>query len=1007
MQIKQPGTRWYFANMLIVGILFALFVGILILTNRTDSAPRPAADTERAPTPDSVTLFLSRPHTLTGVLNAFDGYDIFLAVKDEASTRLLPALRDTLAHMGGRELAKLGFRESYAGHFRDGRFLEEKRSADAPVQIGNEEVTVFSAGKTAGNFCKIKTGNHTVHRSKRALHVFVYNPANKDVYAFEFDFYKDENPAASGFILNATPLVQNQIELVVSQKNFLKLKKKRDHAVRDGILISSEDDFVRAKVRYEGKLYKAKIRLKGDWTDHLEDNKWSFRVILDSGQTIRGMRKFSLHHPKARNYIGEWIFHELLRRGGLLNLQYDFVNVQMTVRDALGEETMDWGLYAIEEGFDKYLLERNERREGPIVKVEENILWEERLKFVKDGLNLAEIPRQMFFEDDELPVVPFSAGKILADSTMKKAFLLARDAFSAFLHREVPPSRVYDVEQLARFNAVCALLGSSHALNIHNLRAYLNPVTARLEPIGFDANAWQRNYWMPLFFGAENDLEYLRALGHELEEMLSDKYNFDAIYNMPGLKTRLAALENAFPEYHFDREVLRINRANIRNAIFPAHCMNLFFEKLEGNRLEVSVEHFGRFPSEILELRDENNRTFARPAAETIILPKARQTIVFILDENYKKLFVRKKMKRATFDLQKDLEKMRVLYRVAGTSVLKKEKIFGWEARKEAYKASGPFAHAPTFRNFDFLEVDDENKTITCKQGVWRLKTELLIPEGWLFKIYGGTRLDVTYFKAQIISRSPVWFEGTADNPVEIVSGSGSGSGLLVLETADTSVLRHCVFSNLRYPVATGWALTGAVNFYRAPVKISNTVFAQSQSEDALNIIRSWFEMTDVVFRETKSDAFDGDFVRGTIRNASFFAPGNDAIDVSGSTIEVENVEIIRAGDKGLSGGEGSHIAARNVRISDSEIGIASKDNSEITLDSVFLQNNKLGFTAFQKKPEFGPAQIIAQKVILEKNGEPWLIEAGSELRIDGKRVETTTHVKDRMYGNEFGKASH
>ena len=69
-------------------------------------------------------------------------------------------------------------------------------------------------------------------------------------------------------------------------------------------------------------------------------------------------------------------------------------------------------------------------------------------------------------------------------------------------------------------------------------------------------------------------------------------------------------------------------------------------------------------------------------------------------------------------------------------------------------------------------------------------------------------------------------------------------------------------------------------------------------------------KMDNVFIAETQSDAFDGDFVEGVIRNSVFMDLGNDGIDISGSNIRVENVKIIRAGDKGLSGCPTSIIVA-------------------------------------------------------------------------------------------------
>ena len=62
--------------------------------------------------------------------------------------------------------------------------------------------------------------------------------------------------------------------------------------------------------------------------------------------------------------------------------------------------------------------------------------------------------------------------------------------------------------------------------------------------------------------------------------------------------------------------------------------------------------------------------------------------------------------------------------------------------------------------------------------------------------------------------------------------------------------------------------------------------------------------MSYCTLKNTKSDAFDGDFVEGIVKDSNFINLGNDAIDVSGSDIKITNVTINKAGDKGLSAGD-------------------------------------------------------------------------------------------------------
>ena len=94
----------------------------------------------------------------------------------------------------------------------------------------------------------------------------------------------------------------------------------------------------------------------------------SYRIDLKREGRIFNVKKFSLMKPRARNYIHEWIFHELVGEGGLIKLKYKFVNLEINGKDE--------GLYVFEEGFGKILLERNKRRNGPIFSIHEEFSYD-------------------------------------------------------------------------------------------------------------------------------------------------------------------------------------------------------------------------------------------------------------------------------------------------------------------------------------------------------------------------------------------------------------------------------------------------------------------------------------------------------------------------------------------------------------------------------------------------------------------------------------------------------
>ena len=127
-----------------------------------------------------------------------------------------------------------------------------------------------------------------------------------------------------------TPL--NFIQLTFNEKSYNKLKEKKDKALSIGILETNDSDYVPVNVAFNGQDYKAEARLKGDWTDHLVGDKWSFRIKLKNDKTILGMRKFSIHHPKTRGYINEWLYHKAIKKEELIGLRYSFIEGSIHVK---------------------------------------------------------------------------------------------------------------------------------------------------------------------------------------------------------------------------------------------------------------------------------------------------------------------------------------------------------------------------------------------------------------------------------------------------------------------------------------------------------------------------------------------------------------------------------------------------------------------------------------------------------------------------------------------------
>ena len=155
-------------------------------------------------------------------------------------------------------------------------------------------------------------------------------------------------------------------------KEISKIYAKREEALERGILVQGGDDFVKGSIRYEDRSLPIKLRLKGDWNDHLMGRKWSFRIRVRKGDQLFGMRRFSVQNPNTRGFQSEMLYFEALRMFGVMVPRYRFANV------TLNGDSM--GLMAIEEFFAKELLEYNQRKEGVIIRFDESFCQHSREK---------------------------------------------------------------------------------------------------------------------------------------------------------------------------------------------------------------------------------------------------------------------------------------------------------------------------------------------------------------------------------------------------------------------------------------------------------------------------------------------------------------------------------------------------------------------------------------------------------------------------------------------------
>jgi hypothetical protein len=780
---------------------------------------------------------------------------------------------------------------------------------------------------------------------------------------------------------------EHHIVIDIKHKHFQKLAYKREVALATGVLLTSSEDYVPAEIRHGDAVHKVKLRLKGDWVTHVSGDKWSFRVNVKGDDTLLGMKRFSLHHPSARQYLHEWVMHRALKAEGHVALRYEFVAVTLNGRDL--------GIYALEEHFEKRLIESNDRREGPIIKFSEDLLWKDRA-------------RQHDSEDTAYyssSTEPFRQTKTLENPVLRQQFMAGAKLLEGFKIGTLPAEEVFDVPKLASYFALCDLLGARHMLFFHNYRFYFNPVTTRLEPIGFDAADGKRITRLIGSIAAFDDRPYLhfnralfrdpsfiRAYYHALIKVASANYIDDFLAQIDvDLQEQLDVLYSEFPWLQFSVDTYRSNQRTIQKLLDPIKAAHAYFEAHDEGMISMHVGNIQPVWIEVVAVHLGDTRV---PLAEAVMVPgKAPdqpvdiQAIQFTLPET-------------VAWTAEHAARLQVEAQVLGQDQPIMLAVFPWtpHGRVGDPEQSIP---PPNIAAFEYLNLDAASGVIRIQPGDWTIDKDMVIPPDHTLSCGPGTTLRLSN-GSSIVSWSPVQFVGTETDPIRILDVHASSQGMAVLEASSKSTLEHVTFDGLSNPQQRGWILSGAVNFYESPVDIRSCEFSRNRCEDSLNIIRSAFAIADTRFTESAFDAFDGDFTTGTITNTFFDRSGNDAIDVSGSHVSIGHVHVVAAGDKGLSAGEGSHVEIERLTVEGAAVGVASKDQSHVDAKVLRLDACAIGITAYQKKSEFGPASMTIASLVVSNTPKEHLIEAGCDVVVDGAPVSHREDaVEQQLYGAE------
>ncbi len=815
------------------------------------------------------------------------------------------------------------------------------------------------------------------------------------------------------------------IEIFMSNGALKKIEKKRLETLdkKRPILITDDSDWVKATIIVDNgkkrEKVKASLRLKGDWGDHLADpKKLSFRIKVKGDGYIFGMKKLSIQHPKTRNYQYEALILDMMRKNGILSPRYFLVDVRVN-----GYKI---GLMALEEHFSKELVESQDRRDAPILAIDEDVIWKQRdINYNVCDSNMTKYKINPdwtinIFNDypiKEFKNPPFIKGTIPTNNSIR-AISLLRD----YLDERISADKVFDYRSYAKWWIIENIWGAYHGIYYQNKRFYFNPIISKFEPVAFD-NIPKPFYIDPkldnskYFFNFAHDKRFWQEVIKALREIENQLYNNEFVKEFNVLQDKWLFLMG-IEDMHYKKVPIERIRYNLNLFVKYLYDNYESFRKREFRiyHKDDNIGAVGRYEKLGIPLAS-HIRAFAFLQNGDILLEIKNQTTNPIkIDKIY---YTDKKGHR--FYLKKDpftiLPYKKGENRHIVSLTFPKNPNFPnrYQIKIEYEYKSSPFIKEAIlqFREHDFgfkdffeyakdkenIEVDKENKRVVFKKGDYEIEESLFLDGDWEVVFEKGVSIVLkngALFKIKGSLKSL----GNKEEPILIkietnthFKDMGSWGGIFVLRGERKSFIKDTHFMGQKGVNLKNrqdyYGITGCVSFYESEVKIENSKFIDMQCEDALNIVRSSFDIENLFIKGSRADAFDSDFSKGEIRDSKFEDIGNDGIDVSGTFVKVKNVYFKNISDKAISVGEKSTLYGKDLFVENATSGVVSKDLSKAFVENVVLKNIRgSALLAFIKKEEYGSAFIECKKCKFENVKYKASPQIGSTIIVNKKSVK-------------------
>ncbi|MDA7470783.1 hypothetical protein N8937_03200 [Candidatus Pelagibacter ubique] len=778
---------------------------------------------------------------------------------------------------------------------------------------------------------------------------------NKIFKVIGFDYSHLKNlPEIYSAILSSY-LKKNDLETIdisLDQRSLINLDIQRKNRL-DGSDYESWK-YVNGELNYKNDNFKIKVRPRGARQLHYVNfNEMSLRVDMKGSDYFLGMEEFNLHKPLLRNYIHEWIFHKILNENEIFSPNYNFINLNINGSSR--------GIFAIEETFSKELIERNNKRFGPVFE------FDSKVGAFKESPALISVYNKNFWNRSEYNK------EILSQSTL---------ILENFLKDDKIFDKYVDIKKWAKFFAIADLTRSYHGTVKHSVRYFFNPVTSKIEPIPFDGHIGTGD------FESFYLLDFLKEETKGCYWICYDKPFFQKFFRRID-----GTLRSDFIETYLTT-LKKISKSEYLDDFFNQHndyikMMNSLFYRENSKKDLIFYKSISRYFFDTSFYYSRSKEIRNRLKSQSLKDPY--KIIYSGTENNYK--FINRKNGIPVFLKSincKDANQKFLDY------IVNKYYYFD-EILRLKNDLNCRYATFVDLENNDkIIEIDIyKKKSINQKfflDNYVKISNEKIIDKSLILKgdlyfdqnsklvIKDNVKINLNGYN--ILINGEFFFNGKLDKNIEI-----EGPGSLIFNYAEGEI-ENAKFKNLTLPNLFGYTLYSGINFLNSNISLKNIEISNISTEDAVNFVSSNVKIDNIFFSNIEFDALDSDFSNLDFKKIECFNVKNDCLDTSSSIVNGIQILANKIGDKALSLGEQSEVNIKDVEIDNSHLGLAAKDGSKVKIESIILNDLKFDIAIYKKKSFFLRDTIVEiNNIVSQKDKKSYQIykDKFSYLKIKNK----------------------